>query len=136
MNPSQRKADVLVYDVSRVLHALRDHPVTEILKTRIMRHSHTGHGSLCSRGTMGLLQIAHGQLVDDFMKHAINSYQEVWIMGYDPSTNTEQERQWFHLNTDAWQLLWEIIRVDNRYAGSMVGFTRINNLVYLYVPTT
>lgn len=131
MNHSNRKADVHVYDVGRVIGFLREHPHAPLVRKRACEM--TGVNHLDSRA---LYEMAHNQIIDDFVKHAINSFQEIWIMGYDASSNTEPERQWFHLNTLAWQALYEIVRVGPSYAGSMVGYTRINNLIYLYVPTT
>jgi hypothetical protein len=79
--------------------------------------------------------MAYEMLVNEFLSFAINSFQEIWISGYNKELNTQEEIAWFNLNVDAWSELWEILRpIGPKYAGVIANFYRAGGTIWLQLP--
>lgn len=123
-----KQGDVLVWDISHIIGMLREQPCTQLQISRAIRFHHHIESVTYPNPYMD-------SLINDWLGHSINSFQEVMVSEYNPNGMTPQEITWFNLNEKARSELWSITRPLAMYSGSMVNLARVGNLIYIYAQT-
>lgn len=121
--------DVLVWDIAHVMRLLKEHPTSQLVISRAIRFHH--HIERITEPNPYL-----DSLINDFIAWTINSFQEVMVAEFNPTTVTPQEITWFNLNQAARTELWQLVRpLAYSYSGSMVNLARVGTLIYVYAQT-
>lgn len=125
-----RRGEVMVYDIGHVLALLNEHPWGWLKETRATQRRAVPYKKM--EQDHDLTQA----LVDDFICYTINSFQAVWVSGFNSNSMSTAELAWFNLNERARTELWLMLNnLANKFAGEMVGYARTGNLLILHVPT-
>lgn len=124
-----REGHVHCWDISHVIRLLSEHNTSQLVISRAIRYHH--HNVNITPPNPYL-----DSLIDDFICHAINSFQIVAVAEFNPQRVTSQELTWFNMNEYARSQLWQLTRgLAIEYAGSMVNYARIGSMIYLYAQT-
>lgn len=125
----EKQGDVLCWDITHIMGLLREHPITSLVVSRAIRFHH--HNT-----SLAIPNPYWDSIIDDFICHAINSFEEVMVAEYNPQRVTPQEHTWFNMNQAARKELWLMLRpLAYHYAGSMVNYARVGGVIYLYAQT-
>jgi hypothetical protein len=103
---------IIGYEIGIVLDALTEHP-------------------LYIPGTLTERHLKRQLLIDNFLSYTINSFQMVYVAGYNVQQNTLPELRWFELNTQARSWLYQILALPNESAGSFVHLFRQDRRMWL-----
>lgn len=126
----RQEGDVLAWNVSHVIMALREHPIGWLLNKRATNLLSPQNHNLDVRA------IAWDSLIDDWFCYTINSFQDVIISGFDVRRMCPKELAWCNLQQKARSELWSVTRrLGLEYAGTMVNYARAGGVIYLYAQT-
>lgn len=125
-----KEGDVLAWNVSHVIMALREHPIGWLLNRRAVNLlSPTNHNQ-------DVREIAWNSIIDDWFCYTINSFQDVIVNGFDVRRMYPNEIEWCNLQQKARSELWSVTRrLGLEYAGTMVNYARAGGVIYLYAQT-
>lgn len=125
-----KEGDVLAWNVSHVIMALREHPIGWLLNRRAVNLlSPTNHNQ-------NVREIAWNSIIDDWFCYTINSFQDVIVNGFDVRRMYPNEIEWCNLQQKARSELWSVTRrLGLEYAGTMVNYARAGGVIYLYAQT-
>jgi hypothetical protein len=124
-----KEGNVHCWDITHIMGLLREHPSSQLVISRAIRYHHCNVSITESNPYWDTL-------VDDFICHTINSFEEVMVAEFNPMRVSPQEHTWFNLNQNARKELWQMLRpLAYHYAGSMVNYARVGGVIYLYAQT-
>lgn len=125
-----KEGDVLAWNVSHVIMALREHPIGWLLNRRATNLlSPQNHNQ-------DVRAIAWDSIIDDWFCYTINSFQDVIVNGFDVRRMYPNEIEWCNLQQKARSELWSVTRrLGLEYAGAMVNYARAGGVIYLYAQT-
>lgn len=132
------KYDLNTFDIRPVL-PLIDHSV--LRRLAFLRHDarigrNSDHAMIIKAGGEydQRVRITEAEILDDFICTAINSFEHTWVHR-DLRHMTPVEKTQYHNFSDAWSALYRCIHFKPEYAGMFAHYQRINDSIFLAVPT-
>lgn len=128
--------NLYAFDIKRVIELLTPRYPNKIIIDRVLLNNENLTNVVCQKDIPEKLYYKYAnELIDDFIKHTINSFDIFYISCLKPLAFSRDEVNWFINNHEARACLWKVInRLPIETSGKSVEYHRCQSTIWLAIP--